>query len=61
MIKMQTEKLILDRFKCLAANVKNRLGRVVTVVKEIKTLWKKLNLAQGKSTMESKIENVLKR
>ena len=45
MIKMQTEKLILDRFKCLAANVKNRLGRVVTVVKEIKTLWKKLNLA----------------
>lgn len=59
--KMPTEQHILDRFKCLAANVKSRQERVVIVVKEVKILWKKLNLPiqKGKSTVERKIENVL--
>ena len=58
--KIPTEQLILDKFKCLAANVKSREERVV--LKEVKTLWKKLKLPiqQGKSTVERKIESVLK-
>ncbi|ESN95535.1 hypothetical protein HELRODRAFT_179310 [Helobdella robusta] len=61
MNKMPTEQHILDRFKCLAANVKSRQERVVIVIKEVKILWKKLNLPiqKGKSTVERKIENVL--
>ncbi|ESO05315.1 hypothetical protein HELRODRAFT_171684 [Helobdella robusta] len=61
MNKMPTEQHILDRFKCLAANVKSRQERVVIVIKEVKILWKKLNLPiqNGKSTVERKIENVL--
>ncbi|ESN94381.1 hypothetical protein HELRODRAFT_164214 [Helobdella robusta] len=61
MSKMPTEQHILDRFKCLTANVKSRQERVVIVVKEVKILWKKLNLPiqKGKSTVERKIENVL--
>ena len=57
MNKMPTEQLILDRFKCLAANVKSRQERVVIVIKEVKILWKKLNLPiqRGKSTVERKI------
>ena len=45
----------------MAANVKSRQERVVIVVKEVKILWKKLNLPiqKGKSTVERKIENVL--
>ena len=61
MNKVPTEQHILDKFKCLAANVKSRQERVVIVVKEVKILWKKLNLPiqKGKSTVERKIENVL--
>ncbi|ESO11502.1 hypothetical protein HELRODRAFT_166505 [Helobdella robusta] len=61
MSKMPTEQHILDRFKCLAANVKSRQERVVIVIKEVKILWKKLNLPiqKSKSTVERKIENVL--
>ncbi|ESO12141.1 hypothetical protein HELRODRAFT_158590 [Helobdella robusta] len=61
MNKMPTEQHILDRFKCLAANVKSRQERVVIEIKEVKILWKKLNLPiqKGKSTVERKIENVL--
>ncbi|ESO12668.1 hypothetical protein HELRODRAFT_159245 [Helobdella robusta] len=61
MNKMPTEQHILDSFKCLAANVKSRQERVVIVVKEVKILWKKLNLPiqKGKSTVERKTENVL--
>ena len=61
--KMLIEQLILDRFKCLAANVKSRLERIVIVIKEAKILWKKLNfpIQQGKSTVERKTVNVQKK
>ncbi|ESO00226.1 hypothetical protein HELRODRAFT_176069 [Helobdella robusta] len=61
MNKMPTKQHILNRFKCLAANVKSRQERVVIVVKEVKILWKKLNLPiqKGKSTVERKTEHVL--
>ena len=63
MNKMPTEQLILDIFKFLAVTVKIKQERVGIVVKEVKILWKKLNLSiqQDKSTVERKIENVLKR
>ena len=62
MNNMPTEQLILDRIKCLTANLKSRQERVVIVVKEVK-IWEKLNfpIQQDKSTVERKILNVLKR
>ena len=61
--KMLIEQLILDIFKCLAANVKSRLERIVIVIKEAKILWKKLSfpIQQGKSTVERKTDNVQKK
>ena len=60
--KIPTEQHILDRYKTLASSVKNKKERVRIMASEIKQLWKRLNLPiqQGKSTVERKIENVVK-
>jgi len=63
MRKIPMEQHILDRYTTLASDVKSRKGRIVLIAGEVKQLWKKLNLPiqQGKSTVERKIENVVKK
>lgn len=63
MRKLPMEQHILDRYKTLASDVKSRKERIVLIAGEVKLLWKKLNLPiqQGKSTVERKIENVIKK
>ena len=47
MIKMPTEQLILQKSRCLAANVKSRQERVVIVVKEAKNLMEKTEFSNS--------------
>jgi len=61
MHKIPTEQQIVDRYKSLAALVKNKKKRIVLITSEVKQLWKNLNLPiqRGKSTVTRKIENVI--
>ena len=63
MQRLPMEPDILDRYQTLASAVKSRKERIVLIAGEVKHLWKKLNLPmqQGKSTVERKIENVIKK
>ena len=62
MSKIPKEQHILDRYKTLASGVKNKKKRTQILACEVRQLWKNLTLPiqQGKSTVERKIENVIK-
>jgi len=63
MSKMPMELHILNRFKTLASTLKGKKERVLIIAEEVKNLWRKLNfpIQQGKSSVERKIENVIKK
>lgn len=63
LLKIPKEQNILDRYRTLASHVKSRKKRITMIAGEIKQLWKNLNLPiqQGKSTVERKIENVIRK
>ena len=60
--KFSKEQHILDRYKTLASGLKSKKKRTLILAGEVRQLWKNLNLPiqQGKSTVEQKIENVIK-
>ena len=62
MSKIPKEQHILDRYKTLASGVRRKKKRTQILAGEIRQLWKNLTLPiqQGKSTVERKIENVIK-
>ena len=62
MSKFPKEQHILDRYKTLASGVKSKKKRTLILAGEVRQLWKNLSLPiqQGKSTVERKIENVIK-
>ena len=62
MSKIPKEQYILDRCKTLASGVKSKKKRTQILAGEVRQLWKNLTLPiqQGKSTVERKIENVIK-
>ena len=62
MSKIPKEQHILDRYKTLASGVKSKKKRTQILAGEVRQLWKNLTLPiqQGKSTVERKIENVIK-
>ena len=61
--KIPMEQHILDRYQTFVSDVKSRKERIVLIAGEVKHLWNKLNLPiqQDKSTVERKIENVIKK
>ena len=62
MSKIPKKQHILDRYKTLASGVKSKKKRTQIFAGEVRQLWKNLTLPiqQGKSTVERKIENVIK-
>ena len=62
MSKIPKEQHILDIYKTLASGVKSKKKRTQILAGEVRQLWKNLTLPiqQGKSTVERKIENVIK-
>ena len=62
MSKIPKEQHILDRYKTLASGVKNKKKRTQILAGEVRQLWKNLTfpIQLGKSTVERKIENVIK-
>ena len=62
MNKIPKEQHILERYKTLASGVKSKKKRTQILAGEVRQLWKNLTLPiqQGKSTVERKIENVIK-
>ena len=62
MSKIPKEQRILDRYKTLASGVKSKKKRTHIFAGELRQPWKNLSLPiqQGKSTVERKIENVIK-
>ena len=62
MSKIPKEQHILDRCKTLASGLKSKKKGTLIVAVEVRQLWKNLSLPiqLGKSTVERKIENVIK-
>ena len=62
MSKIPNEQHILDRYKTLALGLKSKNKRTLILAGEVRQLWKNLSLPiqQGRSTVERKIENVIK-
>ena len=60
--KFPKEHHILDRYKTLVSGVKSKKKRTLYLAGEVRQLRKNLSLPiqQGKSTVEQKIENVIK-
>ena len=62
MSKIPKEQHILDRYKTLASGLKSKKKRTLILAGEVRQLCKNLSLPiqQGKSTVEQKVESVIK-